>query len=323
MTDIHWERVVTLQQQVNSAGGEHPYERAGDPELVAWIAAALPGEDEYVAPPVKSQDIVITHDTGACTVRVYTPESSREPRPMFVWVHGGAWAMGDLEGPEADTTAREVCARADAVVVSVDYRLAAGGVHYPVPLDDVVAAFLWAVGNADGLGADPARVCLGGASAGANLAAGAALRLRDQGATTPASLALFYPALHPQLPFLSQDFDAVMARLTPGMAFAAELFGPIVENYLGASLEQADCYAMPGLAEDLSGLPPTLIVNCEYDGLRASGERFAQQLGEAGVQVVLDTAVGVAHGHLTRPGHPETVRTTADLAAWVARGGPR
>ena len=321
MTDKYWLTVVSLQSEVLSAGDSHPYNRAGDPELVAQIGAARPGEDDYVAPTVKSEDIEINHETGTCTVRVYRPDSDQGGRPLLVWVHGGAWAMGDLEGHEADSTAREVCSRADAVVVSVDYRLAAGGVHYPVPLDDVVAAYIWALSNAEALGADPARVCLGGGSAGGNLAAGAALRLRDRGEPLPVSLALFYPAMHPVLPFLSEEFDAQMARLTPAMTFAPELYRCIIENYLGGPEDQADCYAFPGLADDLALLPPTLIVNDEYDGLRASGEKFAQQLRDAGVPVVLDMAVGTAHGHLSRAGHPETARIIADFATWVAHAG--
>ena len=73
-------------------------------------------------------------------------------------MHGGAFMMGDLDMPEADRTAREVCARAGAVVVSVDYRLAVGGVHHPVPLDDGVAAVRWVRDNAAELGVDPSRI---------------------------------------------------------------------------------------------------------------------------------------------------------------------
>ncbi|MBB5136940.1 acetyl esterase/lipase [Thermocatellispora tengchongensis] len=261
--------------------------------------------------------MTVDHATGSCAVRVYTPETDADGRPLFVWCHGGAWAAGDLEGPEADATAREVCVRADAVVVSVDYRLAKDGVHYPVPLDDVVAAYLWAVDKAKDLGADPARVTLGGASAGGNLAAGAALRVRDEGAPMPAALLLAYPCLHPELPPASPELQEKLDRLSPAAAFAPHLLTPIVENYLGAPISEATPYAMPGLADDLTGLPPTMIINDEYDGLRASGEHFARQLREAGVEVVLDTVPDVDHGHLARPALPQLEQTYADMARWV------
>ena len=89
-------------------------------------------------------------------------------RPALVWVHGGAFVGGDLEMPEADWTARQICERAGAVVVSVDYRLAVGDVAYPVPHEDVVAGVRWVRDSAADLGVDPERMSVGGASAGAN-----------------------------------------------------------------------------------------------------------------------------------------------------------
>ena len=105
--------------------------------------------------------------------------------------------------PEADHTSREICARSGAVVVSVDYRLAVEGVHYPVPNDDVVAAVRWAREHAAGLGADAERMTIGGGSAGANLIAGAVLRLRDEGDPLPRAVILIYPLVHPELPPLT------------------------------------------------------------------------------------------------------------------------
>ena len=109
-------------------------------------------------------------------------------RPALVWVHGGAFLGGDLDMLEADGVAREICARAGAVVVSVDYRLCHGGVTYPVPHDDVVAAVRWVRDYAGRLGVDADRISVGGASAGGNLAAGATLRLRDDDDWLPAAL---------------------------------------------------------------------------------------------------------------------------------------
>lgn len=319
MTDRYWARLAAAFHELETAGPDHSFLQADDPELVARLDGPAPEEGGYVAPTVKTTDVELDHGTGTFPVRIYTPEeTARSDRPLFVWAHGGAWAAGDLEGPEADASSREICARADSVVVSVDYRLATNGVHYPIPLDDVVTAFRWAVEHADDLGADPYRVTLGGASAGGNLAAGAALRLRDTGGPTPARVALVYPALHAVLPPPSAELESKLAGLNATFRFARDIYEPIVENYLGAPADQADGYAMPGVAADLTGLPPTLIVNNEYDGLRASGETFAAQLRAAGVEVGLSTVAGVAHGHLARPGLAAAARTFADLAQWVA-----
>ncbi|TMR91007.1 alpha/beta hydrolase [Nonomuraea basaltis] len=317
MADPYWDHLRALYLEHAQLGGGHLDVRTPDPALAARLRAPREGEADYVAPAAQVRDVTVDHETGSCTVRVYTPHTVTSGRPLFVWCHGGAWAAGDLDGPEADATARETCVRADAVVVSVDYRLAKDGVHYPIPLDDVVAAYLWSVDNAKDLGATPERVILGGASAGGNLAAGAALRVRDDGSPMPAALLLAYPCLHAELPPASPELQGKLDRLPPAAAFAPHLLTPIIENYLGAPIGEATPYAMPGLADDLSDLPPTMIINDEYDGLRASGERFAQQLRDAGVEVVLATVPDVDHGHLARPALPQLEQTYADMSQWV------
>lgn len=309
MADAYWERFTTAYR-------EKVARLASDPE---GGAARMKTHDHgaYVAPSVGARDVTVDYESGSFPVRVYVPGTTAAGRPLLVWCHGGAWAAGDLDSPEADATAREVCARANAVVVSVGYRLAANGVHFPVPHDDVVAAYQWAVDRAEVLGADPARITLGGASAGGNLAAGAALRVRDDGRPTPAALLLAYPCLHPELPPASEELQSKLDRCAPDVNFRPGEMQIVVENYLGARVADASAYAMPGVAADLTRLPPTLIINCEYDSLRASGERFAQQLQEAGVRVLVDTAPDVTHGHLDRPGPAQATQSHADMASWV------
>lgn len=323
-SDPFWDRLTTGHLALLGADDSHPDLRCGDPALVARLVTPTEDEANYAAPDVKTEDVDISHGSGSCRVRVYTPlGAGRAERPLFVWVHGGAFVAGDLDGAEADATAREVCAAGDAVVVSVDYRLATHGTHYPVPLDDVVASYLWAIEHAADLGADPRAATLGGASAGGNLAAGAALRVRDQGGPAPARLALVYPALHPVMPPASGELHDKLTLLNATMACAPHLWEAIVENYLGTIADHADGYAMPGIADDLSSLPPTLIVNCEYDGLRSSGEFFAAQLRDADVDVEVLLVPEVAHGHLARPGLAAAARTNGDLAAWVGGRSPR
>jgi acetyl esterase/lipase len=215
-------------------------------------------------------------------------------------VHGGAFLGGDLDMREADGVAREICARAGAVVVSVEYRLCHGGVTYPVPHDDVVAAVRWVRDSATTLGIDADRISVGGASAGANLAAGATLRLRDDDAWQPASLVLAYPVAHASLPPASAALTALMADLPPMLRFLPADTAFISGNYLGGAHSRADGYAMPGVAV-LDGLCPVLVLDAEFDDLRPSGEALTGQLATAGVDVQHVTVRGLPHGFLNQP----------------------
>jgi acetyl esterase/lipase len=204
--------------------------------------------------------------------------------------------------------------RAGAVVVSVDYRLATAGVHFPVPHDDVVAAYEWAVEHAADFSA-AASPFVGGGSAGANLAAGVALRLTDEG-RPPAGVMLLYPLVHPVLPPPSDELAAKLSALPNAHTFRSSTMRAVVENYLGADVSEASPYAFAALG-DLRHYPPTLIINCEYDGLRVSGEAFAAALESAGVPVTQLLAPDVLHGHINSPWLPQAQQSYADMAAWL------
>lgn len=269
--------------------------------------------------PVLIEEILVRGPHGAIPLRVYRPPSSAGPLPGLVWMHGGAFMFGDLDMPEADEFARGVVARAGAVVISVDYRLAVGGVHFPVPHDDVVAAFRWVVANAAELGVDPARVAVGGGSAGANLAAGAALRLRDEGEAQPWQVLLAYPVVHAVVPDAPGRLEEAMRLIPPVLRFPADLTVKLNENYLGGPLTDVSPYAFAGEAEDLAGYPPTFIENAEFDDLRPSGERFAEQLSAAGVEVELTCQPGVPHGHLNQVALPAQQRSLDRFAGRLAQ----
>jgi acetyl esterase/lipase len=255
-------------------------------------------------------------------VRVYRPDTVEDPaRPCLVWMHGGGFLGGDLDMPEADWTARQICDRAGAVVVSVDYRLCQNGVTYPVPHDDVVTAVRWVRESAAALGIDPERISVGGASAGANLAAGATLRLRDDDAWQPAALLLAYPVAHPAIPPASASLAAKMAAVPNLLRFFPKDTAFLTTNYLGGPLSTADGYAMPGLAA-LEGLCPTLVLNAEFDDLRASGEAFSAQLALAGVDVRQIMAPGMLHGFLNTPPDLEPVARALHLMAETVAAVP-
>lgn len=262
-------------------------------------------------------------------VRVYP---AREPNGTgVVWAHGGGFAGGDLDMPESDWIARSLSARG-TTVVSVDYRLAPvpadweapargtvrGGVHYPAASDDVLAAWSWTVAHAARLRIDTGRLAIGGASAGANLATGATLRLIERDtAILPALVVLAYPTL-------------LAVQPAPGPALRAALdanpdadrFGPaavlgMYENYLGGPVDDAPLAAIPGLAEaaDLVGFPPTFMINGDLDELRVSGEAFAATLAAAGREIEVVIEAGTDHGHLNRPLEPAASASLDRIAA--------
>jgi acetyl esterase/lipase len=253
--------------------------------------------DAPAPPAVDVRDDVAPGPHGPVPVRIYAPSGGGTDLPCLVWLHGGAFRMGDLDMPEADWTARQICARAGAVVVSVDYRLCVGGVTYPVPHDDAVAAVRWVRAEAVSLGVDPARISLGGASAGGNLATGAALKLRDADGWVPAALLLAYTTFHAVVPPASASLAPLLDDVPRLLRFLPDVRRGITQNYLGGPANRADGYAMPGNAV-LEGLSPVLLLNSEYDDLRASAEAFAGQLSKAGVDVRQVLARGMLHGFL-------------------------
>lgn len=293
-----------------------------EPELVKRMTAlevAAAGA-RYVPPAVEVEEAEAPGPHGPVPVRVYLPgEDGQSLRPLFVWVHGGGWVEGDLDMGEADHTAREVCERAGAVVVSVDYRLAGEGVHYPVPLDDVVAAWRWSLQEAATWRADAARAVLGGASAGGNLAAGAALRLQDEGGPRPAALALVYPALHAELPVLDDHQRRQVALSPTAEQHFRQGLVLLLENYVGAPASEAPAYVVPAHG-DLSQLPPTLVMTCAWDVLRSSGETFAQDLADAGVVHRLVVVPEADHAHLNHGWLPQAQQSYQDLADWLTQG---
>jgi acetyl esterase/lipase len=128
---------------------------------------------------------------------------------------------------------------------------------------------------------------------------------------------LLYPLVHPALPAPSDELAEKLTRLTASHAFRGPGFRPMLENYLGASVEEASPYALAGIA-DLTDYPPTLIINDEFDGLRASGEAFALELEAAGVPVTQLLAPDVLHGHINSPWLPQAQQSYADMASWIA-----
>jgi acetyl esterase len=273
----------------------------------------------YSLPDVVIEGTTISGPHGPIPVRLYRPRTGSGDRPGLLWMHGGGFLRGDLDMTEAHVVSAELAARG-VVVGSVDYRLASESVHYPVPLDDVAAAWSWFCNGSGELDIDSSQLAIGGASAGANLATAATLRARDGSDPLPAAMLLAYPVLHFPVPAVPDALAAEMRELPRALRFLPEDIVDITWGYLGR-LSDIPGHLMPGLA-NLKGMPPTRIVLSEYDDLRSSGELFELQLREARVPVVSTVAEGMLHGHLNlRPcaDMPEIERSLDFLADWVSR----
>jgi acetyl esterase/lipase len=289
-----------------------------DPAMAARMAEFYTDPAEPSMPDVTIEDRAIPGPHGDISIRVYRPRG--EARRALVWLHGGGFTGGDLDMLEAHLVSAELAARADAVVISVAYRLANAAIRYPVPVDDVHAVWLWLTdGEGSALLPSPSgTIALGGASAGAALALTTAIRLRDQGRRGPDRLLIAYPFAHFPVPPLDDETAAVMLRLPAMLRFTAAGMERIVRAYVGR-VTDLPTEAMPGAAK-LTDLPATAIAVSEYDDLRPSGDLLATQLEESGVPVRTFVAEGMLHGHLNRAPSLKPVDSTLDFfAAELAR----
>lgn len=279
-----------------------------------WAAV----ETAHITIPGRHGDIPgrIYRRTGAADTVGSAPANA-----ALVWVHGGAWIGGTLEMPESNAVAFAV-ASAGTPVLALDYRKALNGTRYPVPSDDVVDGWNWAVANAHLLHVDTASLHLGGASAGGDLVAGVALRLQDCEGVMPASVVLAYALVHAELPPLSESLAAVLAahrRAGHELGFDVDSVREMTLNYVGDPGQLSNAYAFAANAEasELATLPPVFVLNSEVDLLRASGEAFAAQLTDAGATVRAYAEAGAPHGHLDQPHSEWFERSIEELVDWL------
>jgi acetyl esterase/lipase len=285
-----------------------------DPESGAKLMAYLQDPGPWAPPQgITSQD----HDADGVRVHIFRPSLAAPASPALLWMHGGGFVIGSVDDTESTVPGYELAARAGAIVVSVGYRLAVDGIRYPAPLDDVLTAWHWLVTQAVGLGADPARLFIGGASVGANLALGASVRLRDSGEPPPRGMLLAYPLAHFPTPAVSADLATELEQVPAMLRFPAEYQLGIVHNYLGR-VDDLPADVVPG-NHSVAGLPEAWIAPAEYDDLRPSGELLAAQLTAAGVPAHLELGRGMVHGYLGRTPALAPVADSLDFLAAALR----
>ena len=254
-----------------------PQARARAMEMVKRFG---PGE-----PVARVEDRNIPGPGGDIPIRFYTPEGTG-PWPVLVFFHGGGWVVGNLE--TSDFYCRAVTNAARCIVASVNYRHAPEH-KFPAAVEDAYAATAWVAANAHAINGDPARIAVSGSSAGASLAAAAAMIARDRGKPRIAFQVLSVPVMDHNFETSSYRENADGYGLTRG---AMQWFW---QHYLEADADGAHPHASPLRATDLRGLPPAFISIAEFDPLCDEGEAYANKLSAAGVPVTCKRYAGMVH----------------------------
>ncbi|MGA1052706.1 MAG: alpha/beta hydrolase, partial [Ilumatobacteraceae bacterium] len=278
--------VATLLDQLRSVGAPSLSDGTVEEARRNYDAAPKPTPDTIA----RVEDRLVDGPGGPVPVRVYSARDDATDLPGVVFFHGGGWVLSHLDGHDA--LCRRLATVSDALVVSVGYRLAPEH-PFPAPHDDCWAVTAWLAEHATDWGGDPNRIAVCGDSAGGNLAAGVALRARDEGRSLRLQ-ALIYPCIDDR-----QDGYPSMSENAEGYFLTAADMRWFWNHYVPAD-RRDDPRAVPARADDLAGVAPAWVMTAEYDPLRDEGEAYAHRLAAAGVPVDVTRYPGVVHGFITR-----------------------
>ncbi len=280
-------QVKTLIFQA-AAAGLPPYPTLTPDEarrVMVERAAMTAGVPQPVA---AVEDHRIPGPGGQLILRVYTP-AGQGPFPVLVYFHGGGFVLGSVD--THDHLCRAITNASGCLVASVDYRLAPEH-RFPAAVEDAYFATRWVAANAATLNGNPARLAVGGDSAGGNLAAVVALLARERGGPSIRHQLLLYPVTNHAF-----DTPSYQANGSGYMLSRADMEW-YWNHYLASEADGRSPHASPLRAEELRDLPPALVITAEFDPLRDEGEAYAARLEEAGVSVVLTRYEGMIHGFL-------------------------
>ncbi|MBW8848802.1 MAG: alpha/beta hydrolase [Burkholderiales bacterium] len=269
-------------------------------------AATVPPADVDVTP---HEARFAGHDVN---VRIYKPRDAAGALPVTLYFHGGGFVLGDLEG--YDAVCRQLCADSGVMIVSAAYRLAPEH-PYPAAIEDSFAALGWVAEAIRGFGGDPTRLAVMGDSAGAALAATAALLARDAGGPAIAFQLLVYP---PAAGAHDGDYPS-RERHAAGPTLTKRTMDYFNRHYYGAAGKAPDWRGAPLLAPSLAGLPPTLLVLAAHDALRDEAMAYGKALGAAGNAVTVVEYHGLAHGFISMAGAVPAARLALGQMASALR----
>jgi acetyl esterase len=265
-------------------------------------------------------DIVMPLPGRALAARLYRPRDVLS-RGITVFFHGGGFVVGNLD--THDHVCRDLCAGSGAAVIAIDYRLAPEH-RFPAAVDDCLAAVRWVEQHAEELSVDPACMVVAGDSAGGNLAAVTALRIRDEGGPALRAQVLVYPVTDYHTPPTRSYIDN-----QSGYSLTRAAMIRFWDDYLANRRDAASPHCCPLRAPSLAGLPRTLVVTAEFDPLRDEGEAYANRLFDAGVRTTLWRYDGLIHGFFRMgPACAKAREGLLRTAAWIGdamqrQGGTR
>ncbi len=265
-------------------------------------------------PELRVENRSIDGPAGLLNVRIYWPPTDHadvKAPPVLVFFHGGGFIAGDLD--THDGTCRQHAVGADAVVVSVEYRLAPEH-PYPAAVDDAWAATQWVAQHGSEIGADAGRLAVAGDSAGGTISAVIAQRARDNGGPPIRFQLLWYPSTmwDPSLPSFTENADAAILDRDSIAAFSRWYAGEV-------DLSDPPPGMAPGRAENLADLPPAYIAVAGHDPLRDDGIRYGELLASAGVPVEVDNAETLVHGYVGYAGVVPAATAALDRALAALR----
>lgn len=252
------------------------------------------------------ENLTIPGPAGPIPIRIYTPQGVA-PFPILVFFHGGGFVIGDID--THDNLCRSLANGASCVVVSVDYRLAPEH-KFPAAVEDAYCATQWASDNANRLKGDPARVAVGGDSAGGNLATVVSIMARDRNGPHLVYQLLIYPATN-----LSSSDTNSYRDFGDGYLLTKEDGEYFLDHYLRNEEDKWNWMASPFLAPDLSGLPSALVISGEFDILRDENEAYVNRLKEAGIPTKWTCYSGMIHGFMSMDGLLDRARDAIDEAS--------
>ena len=274
----------------------------------AAMLSVMP-DSARIKPVHAVEDRSVAGPEGEIPVRVFRPSAAT--LPILVWFHGGGWVTGSIE--THDLVCRQLAVAVDAIVVSVEYRLAPE-TKFPGAVVDCVAAWSWTATHAAELGGDPGRIAVGGDSAGGNLAAVVALVARDEGLPAPVHQLLVYPVT-------DHEFEsASMIDNARGYFLEADTMRWFYDHYARTPDDYEDWRMSPLRAASVAGVAPATVLTAEYDPLRDQGEAYARRLQAADVPTEIVRADGVFHGYFGMQKFLPPAQAPWDVAVHALRG---
>lgn len=291
---LHPDLVPIYDALEESAWFPH-YRRVRDDALRAHAARLQPPD-----PRLQIEDLRIDGPAGAIALRTYRAWERTPLDCAVLYFHSGGYFMGSIDGD--DGYCRTLALELDALVISCDYRLAPEH-PFPAAADDGYAALLWTAQRAK-------RIAVAGRSAGAGLAAGLALRARDERGPAIAFASLQIPMLDDRM-----QTPSALAITDARITDRAKIAG-CWDAYAGAKRDNLSPYAAPARAADLRGLPPTFVHVVEHDPLRDEGIAYASRLAQSGVPTELHLSPGVYHNFENVVPQSAVARRAREL--WIA-----